>query len=376
MSSPVRVLAMVGLTLLATACGNIVPGAKSASPIDASNLEEAWDANNNPRRLKDRYEVRLSALPTSGSLTKKPWTDTYWPSHLGGIANRWNDPGSPGGFNYTPPTQQQAQQMSINQLARLSPAEKFDLYAGRFDYPLVDYERQRTHPTDPGWFGLCHGWAPAAINFDEPKPVTLRGPSGIAVPFGSSDIKALLTFSQQYKRDGMSARMLGGRCDRDMSIDPAASGAPECRDVNAGSFHIILTNQIALLKEAFTADVTRDVQVWNQPVHGYRTQILGYSDNVYPGAAPGTVRIAQVRTQMSYILEYGPAWQALPYSSYPQQAGAKTYNYRLELDQSGAIIGGEWDQEDRPDFLWTQTKPEWTEFFEGLKAIYAAAGGH
>ena len=36
----------------------------------------------------------------------------------------------------------------------------------------------------------------------------------------------------------------------------------------------------------------------------------------------------------------------------------KVYSYRVELDQSGAIVGGEWLNEMRPDFLWTMDKPE------------------
>jgi hypothetical protein len=48
-------------------------------------------------------------------------------------------------------------------------------------------------------------------------------------------------------------------------------------------------------------------------------------------------------------------------------------NYDLELDGSGAIIGGEWRQRDRPDFLWTQTAPVLTGYFAGLQQIYDAS---
>ena len=36
----------------------------------------------------------------------------------------------------------------------------------------------------------------------------------------------------------------------------------------------------------------------------------------------------------------------------------KVYSYRLELDISGSIVGGEWLNELRPDFLWSMEKPE------------------
>ena len=78
-------------------------------------------------------------------------------------------------------------------LKALSPAEKYDIFMGKFSYPTVKFEWARTSASHPQWYGLCHGWAPAAIVYDEPNPVTLTGPSGVKVPFGSSDVKALLT---------------------------------------------------------------------------------------------------------------------------------------------------------------------------------------
>jgi hypothetical protein len=47
--------------------------------------------------------------------------------------------------------------------------------------------------------GLCHGWAPASITYAEPKPITVTNADGITIPFGSSDIKAQLTyFAAEY----------------------------------------------------------------------------------------------------------------------------------------------------------------------------------
>ena len=47
---------------------------------------------------------------------------------------------------------------------------------------------------EPAWAGYCHGWAPAANRFEEPLPVTVRNADGVEIPFGSSDVKALLTY--------------------------------------------------------------------------------------------------------------------------------------------------------------------------------------
>ena len=113
--------------------------------------------------------------------------------------------------------------------------------------------------------------------------------------------------------------------------------------------------------------------MWNQPVFGYDSENIGESAEVYPGAAPGTVKIVKVRTRMRYISEMGPRWDALPFATNPGQEGDHTYEYQLEIDRHGEIIGGEWTGWDRPDFFWTQGAPELAGFFSGLKTIYAAA---
>lgn len=340
------------------------------SPIDRSRLEEAWNANNDPVNLRTQYEVQLDKLPLSGELTTKPWTDSYWPSWRGGLADRWFDETSTlTAFEYKLHTKENLEKMTSDELARLSPAEKYDIFNGRYDYPLVRYERERTNPKDPTWYGLCHGWAPAAINFSEPQSVNLRNEDGIEIPFGASDVKALLTYTQQYAED---SRLLGSRCNYKPS-DPEHATAPECRDTNAGSFHIVIANQIALLKEAFVADMNRGEEVWNQPIYGFKSAVQEYSDEIYPEAAPGTTRIAMVKTTVHYISELSAAWDPLPITNYPWQAVQQKLQYRLELAADGSIIGGEWDSESRPDFLWTEGRPQFAGYFGAVKNIYEAA---
>lgn len=44
------------------------------------------------------------------------------------------------------------------------------------------------------WLTICLQWAPASMFFKQPNPVTITSPDGIKVPFGSSDVKALLIY--------------------------------------------------------------------------------------------------------------------------------------------------------------------------------------
>lgn len=331
--------------------------------IDVSNLKEAWDANNDPRLLRDRYEVRFASLPLRAELKRKPWTDTYWPSYLGGVANRWNDESGSDSFAYPLLKREELAAMSLENLKKLSPAEKYDIYVGRTDYPFVNAERSRTNANQPKWYGLCHGWAPASLNFNEPHPIVVESRSGLKIPFGSSDIKALLTYIQQSGRD---SRMVGRRCES----DPSHSNDPACKDINAGSFHVILANQIGIVKAGFVAEIARGSEVWNQPVFGFASTKMGESNQPNRNAAPGTTKIVTIETTMRFIGEIGANWDPRPFDEFPSQESDRKFSYNLELNARGEIIGGEWLTEDRPDFLWTQQRPVFSGYFKAVEGLY------
>src|SRR5262249_30048313 len=43
-----------------------------------------------------------------------------------------------------------------------------------------------------------------------------------------------------------------------------------CRDMNPGSWHVLVTNLMGMRHQGFVLDQTYDDQVWNQPAYGYR----------------------------------------------------------------------------------------------------------
>src|SRR5690606_32742570 len=151
-------------------------------------------------------------------------------------------------------------------------------------------EKNRTKPDNPGWYGLCHGWAAAAISFKEPSPITMRNRHGLSIPFGSSDIKALLTYAHQDRQVSGHTDFLGLRCEQNEPTD-----TPQCKGVNAGSFHIILANKLGLGNQPFIMDMSRNYQVWNQPVYGYAAEIVDANAPLYATAAPGTTRVVKMR---------------------------------------------------------------------------------
>ena len=214
--------------------------------------------------------------------------------------------------------------------------------------------------------------------YAEPKAVTLTGANGVAIPFGSSDIKALLSlYTADYAR--VQGRMLAARCNDDFSKTPQSANKPSCRDTNAGAFHLVLANMIGLQKKGFMADLTRDIEVWNQPIGGFTTKILQESRGRSPGAALWTAREVTVETTIEYGAEVAPVW-----NSSGSRMMTRTYSYRLELNRRGMIIGGTWLSEQRPDFLWANSNPVFEDVasrtsggavmpWSELKKIYEAA---
>ena len=368
--------------LFSSACGQVENA--------GGDLQEAWDQKNRPEIISGKdYLTELDDLPKKFKVSQNVWSGDYWANKRGGIAFRWLI----GQNHYKPFDLDYLKASTTSLTAWLSPAEKYDLYLGRYDFPLVAKERQRTKlfktftthneydPTFeiPNWIGLCHGWAPAALNFDEPKKVIVKNRAGLEIEFGSSDIKALLTYFHQHDPTATYTSFMSRRCNENFAELAKKKEAGElteaqllekmesraCRDVNAGSFHLVLANEIGIKQKGFIVDITRDAQVWNQPVVGFDSEIGERRNEVSDGASPEAVQEVEVKTTMTYVVERSASSRRV--GSVTRE---KKYHYVLELDKEGAIVGGRWNSKDRPDFVWRQSKPEFTGEFLALKDLY------
>jgi hypothetical protein len=135
--------------------------------FSAVALATPWSlgGSNDPKSFSPNYVYSLKTLlAKSSDRVTDPWSDTYWPSYLSGIAHRWNS-ATPNDFKYKTLSLAQLKNASAATLKQLSPAEKLDILSARYDYPTVRSEWQRTSPQDATWegvfsfllflFGLC-----------------------------------------------------------------------------------------------------------------------------------------------------------------------------------------------------------------------------
>lgn len=313
------------------------------------------------------FERNLSKLPLSGSV-ETAWSDTFLPNRWAGGAVRWYKDtklgdmdlplSRPDMWKYKLYSIEQLKKLDLESLKFLSPSEKFDLLMSRYDYPLTNVERRRTNPDNEYWEGTCNGWSTAALKFSEPPPVTITNKEGIAIPFGSSDIKSLLMLQQYFIETYKNYAILGDRCDQVLTPKmkkyvPAIlseDSIDSCSDSNAGAFHLVVANMLGRAKKGLVFDIDRDSEVWNQPVYKFASTIKSK-----------TPTSALVSTRIWYAEEEMPNWEPLTRAKKNLEIVA-TYNYELELNAQGEITGGKWKTGSgadykmhatyHPDFIW------------------------
>jgi hypothetical protein len=335
---------------------------------EARKKVHKWNSSENPEKLGIAIEYKYNKIPKAYSIPLESnigWSGSYWPSEKGGIAHRWNHPVKED-FEYISPNLYQLKYMGISKVDQLSPAEKLDILNGNYHYPLRDRVWKTTKKSKrKDWAGICHGWAMATLNFPEPKPVTLINKDGIKVNFGSSDIKGLLSYYMAYGHKSKTTQ-IGHRCFGKLR----SFRKGKCKGVNPAAFHIVMGNLLGIYKRGFIADVDRYKEVWNQPVISYEFVHLGQefpSDKEYK---KGIAKKVKVKAYMTYVDELqkvpGAAdddfedhkmWTPVIGTIHNEKT-TKEYLYTLELDFSGKIIGGTWNSDDRPDFLWIKSAPK------------------
>jgi len=292
-------------------------------PEESSSLKEPINNLNDPKWIPGSIsdlEYRFNKLPDSARVDRL-WGGHWWPMSEGGTAStRYGSP---------------------------SPLAKYDQATGA---KSAEWEiaNARTYG-NVSWAGHCNGLSASGIMVEEPtKPAIYKN-----VLFSVTDVKALLTEAWQG-----SGYIIGDRCDRSRVTYDQFGRIQEaaCRDVNPGTLHIALANYLGLFGKAIIADMDNSEQVWNYPIEAYKiiekrfltkdeaTRIIQrYSSSTY-AYNENAIDFVYVKNEVNYLSFDSP----------------KIYEYVLELNLAGNVIGGEWvggSKTGHPDFIWRPTDP-------------------
>ncbi|MGE3608071.1 MAG: hypothetical protein AB7I27_00690 [Bacteriovoracaceae bacterium] len=320
---------------------------------------------------------------------------------------------------------------SNKDLSKLAPSEKYDLLLGtnmdlsnrvwdfinhwkhdmKWDYitsidmPSEEYKIKKENYIIANWEGICHGWAPASGIVAKPsKTVNITLPDGRILPFFPEDIKGLvsLMWANSLVQDEVLSE--GLRCKRRNpkkdqygryydTIEENGKVLPRCADIHPAVLHMTLANVTGKQGRSFIVDKASTIAVSNQPVAGYKFNyfhprngetknfneaLVNYElykkDDPFANARnPETKYVIGVETILSYA-----DWTMIKKPSskdYNKDVYKNTtFNYDLELDANGNIIGGQWrtmrdpydaltnpleeknpnysNSTNQPDFLW------------------------
>ncbi|HIF9067710.1 TPA: ricin-type beta-trefoil lectin domain protein [Photobacterium damselae] len=347
-------------------------------------------------KIITNLEALYNKAPHEYSLKPQPWSGSFWPTRRGGIGWRYaanpNDFGHFSWADYQKITwkdfydytyvKRPSNSYHYWQINNLSPAEKYDLLVGDRNFSLTQaawkvgqiFGGLTAGDVNP-WLGNCDGWSASALTLPRPtKPVTVKDYTGKDLIFYPSDIKALATQLWTNSISENDYRQMGGRCyeyhpkkDSNGRIIDSA-----CRDINPGIWHIIVLNQIGIYHKGFVLDSASTAEIRNQPSVGYSIEyynlqtgeisqdpkLVTISRNSYINddyssyRSDNTTSIVGVKMKFTYVKEKFPNHRNNDSKS-DDKLETQIYNYDLELNQDGKIIGGEWHTDNHPDFIWT-----------------------
>lgn len=355
---------------------------------------------------------------TLGNTKVQPWGGSFWPVYQGGIANRYQQKDNTTyifslGKNlryqanvneFKKKSKKQHEKiwdLDDETLAKLSPAEKYDLLLGDTtfnltnkvwdfvekrgddrDYQYLNYLElpdgyKRLEPKNflAFWEGICHGWAlGSAITPRPEKTVNFTLPNGRNLPFYPNDIKALA--SQMWANSDVQNHSLneGGRCNVrnpdkdkfgrfiDTKVDPQDNGVlrPNCADVHPAIFHTFIVNYLGIEGRSFVYDHNPKAPIANQPANAY-----GYTYfNPMTGKAgslaismvsreqfkkdpfaisrnPEATHIVGIEMNAQYV-NWEKAVKKVENSATDDEIIDNVFMYDLELNSQGEIVGGQW----------------------------------
>ena len=100
-----------------------------------------------------------------------------------------------------------------------------------------------------------------------------------------------------------------------------------------------------------SASVAQSQEVWDHPIMQYESRIISDRRGARPNSAPATSRTLGLKTRIPYADEASNYWEAGT-----RKVDSLMLNYELGINAYGEIIGGEWQSNQKPDFLWLKSR--------------------
>jgi hypothetical protein len=367
----------VFIALALAGCGAppLEPEDTEPAPVPEGKFE-AWNAANNPSWVDASFLSYVNQLPLSGH-GPEPVPADYWPTFRDSLNWRWDgaaslSPAEKFAAAFAKPGTPEAVSLakgvkSVGGAACTSDADCTGGDAYQVCASSYDATTRRCVAT---WWGICEGWAAYALMEPAARLPVDRTAAGNTVTFYPGDIEGLMSLLYT----DVPVKFLSTRCNRNAPpTDPLGRViAGECRDMNPGSWHVVVGNLMGARGQGFLLDQTFDAQVWNQPAYDFRivnaaggqlaeiTQAeatalvgLGASYTYNPQAA----RFFSVEMDVRFVVEARPA-RTSHIDNLASYLDSRRYAYVLETTASGRILGGEWvgaSRTDHPDFVWWPT---------------------
>jgi hypothetical protein len=329
--------------------------------------------------------------------------------------------------------------LSEEDLAKLAPSEKYDILLGDTSFDLTNrvwdfaekwgsekkwgflsainlpdgYRIPNANKMMALWEGICHGWAIAAGHSPRPeKTVTVTLPNGKKMPFFPNDIKALVALTWANSTIQSNVIFEGNRCNKknpdqdkfgryiDIEKDRDDTELlPRCADVHPGIFHVAMVNILGVEGRSFVVDHNPEAAIANQPVSGYEMTYFnpkdgkegtlansviarsayGDKDPYAVSRNPESTYIVGVHTKVKYVDWEFPKKKETNSAS-DDKIKDFEFNYDLELDASGKVVGGQWrvskkggnglfgGKTKQPDYFWVAPR-DWKNYFQPLASL-------
>ncbi len=211
-------------------------------------------------------------------------------------------------------------------------------------------------PTDPGWTGLCHNWAPAGV-LDGIEPMVWSSDMIAGdQPTGLGDFREMVTAMLPTVDNDLIGRRNNTMVDEDEDTDL------DFADVVASLAYAIQDHDYGII-----FDITSTAQVWNQPVDEYTQEVTdGSGDAAVSGLIPPGGTAKRVRLTIPYVVEAGYAHRGATYR------GTMNLEGFLIENSAGKVVDSKWGTptRDHPDFMWVPTGLRASAHYQMLKGLF------